>query len=71
MYIIRNVTNDYDIIISIIDNSTLCNCTNNDNNENNIKIVIPLLTIIPCGMSLICLISLIVYTLIKLLLNKK
>ena len=41
------------------------NCTNN---ENNIKIVIPLVTIIPCGMSLICLISLMAYTLVKPLL---
>ena len=61
MYI-TNVT-DYD-------NLTLCNCTDSDNNEN-IEIVIPLITIIPCGMSLICLISLMVYTLIKPLLNKK
>ena len=44
------------------------NCTNNDNN---IGIKIPLFTIIPCGMSLICLISLIVYTLIKPLFNEK
>ena len=62
MYI-TNITDDY--------NNTLpmnINCTNN---ENNIEIVMPLITIIPCGMSLICLISLIVYTLIKPLLNKK
>ena len=62
MYI-TNVTNDYD-------NSILCNCTNNDKNENNIEIIIPLFTIIPCGMSNICLISLMVYTLIKPLLSK-
>ena len=37
-------------------------CTNS---ENNIEIVIPIITIIPCGMFLICLISLMVYTLIK------
>ena len=59
MYI-TNVT-DYD-------NLTLCNCTNNDNN---IEIIIPLFTIIPCGMSLICLLSLMVYTLIKPLLSKE
>ena len=53
------------------DNMTLCNCTNNDNNDTNIEIVIPLITIIPCGMSLICLISLMLYTLIKLLFNSK
>ena len=63
MYI-TNVTNDYD-------NMTLCNCTNNDNNDTNIEIVIPLITIIPCGMSLISLISLMVYTIIKLLFKKK
>ena len=62
MYV-TNITDDSD-------NITLCNCTNNENN-NNIEIVIPLITIIPCGMSLICLISLMVYTLIKPLFNKK
>ena len=62
MYV-TNITDD-------IDNIMLCNCTNNENN-NNIEIVIPLITIIPCGMSLICLISLMVYTLIKPLFNKK
>ena len=66
---ITNVT-DYDNIIDS-DNMTLCNCTNNDNNDTNIEIVIPLLTIISCGMSLICLIPLMVYTLIKPLINKK
>ena len=43
------------------------NCTNNDKN---IDIIKPLFTIIPCGMSLICLISLMVYTLIKPLMRK-
>ena len=33
------------------------NCTEN---ENNIEIIIPLFTIIPCGMSLICFLSLMV-----------
>ena len=51
---ITNVTNDYDNICSSnntdYDNMTLCNCTNNDNNDDNIEIIIPLLTIIPCGM---------------------
>ena len=71
MYI-TNVTNDYDKITSNIytnsDNLTLTNCTNS---ENIIEIVIPLITIRPSGMSLICLKSLMVYTLIKLLLGKK
>ena len=62
MYI-TNITDNY--------NDTLWlnnNCTNNDNN---IEIIIPLITIIPCGISLICLISLMVYTLIKPLFSKK
>ena len=62
MYI-TNITDDYNDTLSINNN-----CTNNDNN---IEIVIALFTIIPCGMSLICLISLMVYTLFKLLFNKK
>ena len=44
------------------------NCTNNDNN---IEIILPLITIVPCGMSLVCLISLMVYNLIKPLIRKK
>ena len=68
-----NVTNDYDKITSSnytdYDNMTGdYNCTNNDNI---IEIVKPLITIIPCGMSLICLISLMVYTLMEPLFNKK
>ena len=51
------------------ENMTLCNCT--DNKNNNIAIVIPLITIIPCAISFLCLISLMVYTLIKPLINKK
>ena len=58
-----NMTGDYNDTISINNN-----CTNNDNN---IEIIIPLITIIPCGMSLICLLSLSVYTLIKPLFIKK
>ena len=62
MYI-TNITDDY--------NDTLSKnnyCTNNDKN---IEIVRHLITIVPCGMSLICLISLMVYTLDKPLKNKK
>ena len=47
---------------------TLNSCTNNEKNIEKIK---PLFTIIPCGMSFICLISLMVYTLLKPLLSKK
>ena len=58
---ITNVTDDYDNITS--------NCTNN---ENNIDIIIPaLLFTIPCGLSFLCLMSLMAYTLIKPLFNKK
>ena len=66
---IINVT----VYINIIDsnNMTLCNSTNNDNNDTNFNIVIPLITIIPCAMSLICLIFLMVYTLFKPLFIKK
>ena len=62
MYI-RNITDDYNDTLSLNNN-----CKNNDNN---IEIVIPLITIIPCAFSFICLISLMVYTLIKPLINKK
>ena len=55
------ITDDYNDTLSIKNN-----CTNNDTN---IEIIIPLFTIIPCGLSIICLISLMVYTLIKLLFN--
>ena len=60
-----NVTNDYDKISS----SSYTDCTNN---ENIIDITIPaLLFTIPCGLSFLCLISLMVYTLIKPFFNKK
>ena len=62
MYI-TNITNDYNDTLSI-----KTDCTNNDNN---IEIIKTLFTINPCVMSLICLISLMVYTLIKPLFNKK
>ena len=55
---ITNITDDYDNITDTID----CN----------IDIIIPaLLFTIPCGLSFLCLISLMVYTLIKPLFNKK
>ena len=58
-----NMTDDYNDTISVNNN-----CTNNDDN---IEIIIPLITIIPSGMSLLCLMSLMVYTLTKHLFNKK
>ena len=62
MYV-TNITDDNE-------NITLCNCTDNENN-NNIEIILPLITIVPCAMSPVCLISLMVYTLIKPLINKE
>ena len=56
MYI-TNITDYYNNSLS-----TNINCTNS---ENNIEIIIPLNTIIPYGMSLICLISLMIYVSIK------
>ena len=51
------------------DKMTLCNCTDN---ENNIDIIKPVLLFkIPCGLSFLCLISLMVYTLVKPFINKK
>ena len=63
MYI-TNITDDYDNITEY-DNST-------DTNNCNIDVNLPaLLFTIPCGLSFLCLMSLIVYTLIKPLFNKK
>ena len=58
------------IITDDNENLTLCNCTDNEKNSNT-EIIITLITVNPCGMSLICLISLMVYTLVKPLINKK
>ena len=62
MYI-TNITDDYNDTLSINNNCT--------NSENDIERVIPLITVIPYGMSLICLIPLMVYTLIKPFFSKK
>ena len=66
MYI-SNVTNDYDNNTD----SDIMTLTNRTNNENNIEIVIPLFTIIPCGITFICLLSRMVYTLINPFFRKK
>ena len=51
------------------DNMTLCNCTNN---ENNIDIFIPaILFTIPCGLSFLCSLSIMVYTLTRPLVREK
>ena len=61
---ITNITDDYDNITEY-DNTT-------DTNNCNIDIIIPaLLFTIPCGISILCLISLMVYTLVKPLITKK
>ena len=62
---ITNVTNDYDNITS----SNYTDCTNNENNID--KIIPALLFTVPCGLSFLCLMSLMVYTLIKPLFIKK
>ena len=54
MYI-RKINDDYNDTLSINNN-----CSNNDKK---IEILIPSFTTIPCGMSLMCLISFMVYTL--------
>ena len=59
-----NMTDDYKDGLSINNNCT--------DNESNIDIVIPaLLFVIPCRLSIFCLMSLMVYTLIKPLTNNK
>ena len=69
MYI-ANVTNGYDNTTSSnfkdYDNITDTNiCTENFDK------IIPFLLIIPCGLSFLCLLSLMVYTIIKLLFKNK
>ena len=57
--------------ITVVYNDTLSKNENCTNNDNKIGIIIPLVTIILCAKSLICLISLMAYTLIKRLIKKK
>ena len=62
--------------MNIIKVTDLDNITEYDNttdtNDCNIDIIIPaLLFTIPCGLSILCLVSLMVYTLIKPLFTKK
>ena len=69
MYVVNiidydNMTDDYNDSLSININFT--------DTENDIDIIIPtILFKIPCGLSFFCLLSLIVYTLIKPLIRKK
>ena len=61
---ITNITDDYDNIAEYDNTTDINNC--------NIDIIIPaLIFTIPCGLSFLCLMSLMVYTLIKPLLSKK
>ena len=60
MYITNN-TDDYNDTLSINKN-----CTNNDND---IEIIIPLIANFPCSLSFLCLMSLMIYTIIKSLFN--
>ena len=66
---ITNVT-DYDIMTDAYNkNLSINKCTTNDYN---IDLIIPsLLLTVACGLSFLCLLSLMVYTLIKLLFNIK
>ena len=66
MYV-TNISDGYDNITSSnytdYDNISFANCTND---ENDFDIIIPtLLLTIPCGLSFLCLMSLMIYTLIK------
>ena len=66
---INNTVNNYTGIINDYDFITLPNCTYN---ENNIHIKIPtLLLTTPCRLSILFLVSLMVYTLVKRLFNNK
>ena len=66
-----NVTEEYDNITDDYDNiSSISNCTNNENEDLNIIFKYLLLSI-PSSILLFSLISLMVYTLIKPLINNK
>ena len=70
MYI-GNVTNDYDDMTDDYKN-TLSSSNNCLDKENNIDVIIPaLLFKKPCGLSFLCLMSLMVNTLTKSLLRKE
>ena len=54
------------------DNNSLCNCTNDGNNM--ILEISPLfliISVIPCALSIICCLSILLYNFIKDLINKK
>ena len=76
MYVV-NVIDDYNNItidnctdiLNGYDNNTISICTNNESDTD--KIIPSLLLTIPCGLSFLCMLSLMVYTSIKPLLNNK
>ena len=59
----------------IDDNILLCNCTNDNNNDDFMIIEISplflILSLIPCLLSIICCISFLSYNFIKVIINKK
>ena len=63
MYPANITTNDYDNNTDLNTTNVYNNCTNN---ENNIEKIIPTLFLtIPCGLSILCLMSSLLYTLTK------
>ena len=73
MYV-TNFTDEYNdtLTTNITDNYNDTLSSNCTNNENNIDILIPtLLFTVPCGLSFLCFLSLMINTLIKPLFNKK
>ena len=64
-------------VTEIIDdnNMTLCNCTNDNDNDSFMTIEISplflIIAIIPCALSIICYLSFISYGFVKVLINKK
>ena len=66
---ITSITNDYDNSTEY-DNITEYDNTTNTNDYNIDIIITALLFTIPCGLSFLCLISLMVYTLVKPLITK-
>ena len=73
MYVLNITTNDYDNETDSDTTNDYNNITNNcTDTENIIDIIIPsLLLTIPCGLLFLCLISLMIYTLIKPFFNNK
>ena len=67
MYLTKIFTNDFvniaDLKYTHVYDKTTNNCTINENN--NYKILPTFLPLIPCGLSFLCLMTLILYTLLK------